>query len=235
LPVTHSGHPPLFQSIGYDPELEASAFRQLAGGDVAGCRRALAALVEGLDLGALEGRGRLVEQLLVDILQKVNRRVHRGPDAQSTYQATRVGLIEEFAGCDGAEVARERFRGALAGLMQPLERRARPPHPLVEQSKTYIESNYHRRVSLSAVAERMNVSANYLSRVFRREAGMTLTAYIQRVRLEHARLLLADGGQSISEIAYRVGYRNYRDFYRNFVKYENASPRQVRRRLSRAG
>ena len=64
---------------------------------------------------------------------------------------------------------------------------------------------------------------------------MTLTSYIQRVRINHARRLLAEGGESISEIAYRVGYRNYRDFYRNFVKHENASPRAVRERLSRAG
>ena len=54
------------------------------------------------------------------------------------------------------------------------------------------------------------------------------------MRLDHARLLLAIGGRSISEIAYLVGYQNYRDFYRNFVKYERASPRQARRKLSGA-
>jgi AraC-like DNA-binding protein len=46
-------------------------------------------------------------------------------------------------------------------------------------------------------------------------------------------LLLAVGGRSISEIAYLVGYQNYRDFYRNFVKYERASPRQARRSIHR--
>ena len=64
---------------------------------------------------------------------------------------------------------------------------------------------------------------------------MTLTAYIQRVRLRHAKQLLAEGGRSISEIAYLVGYQNYRDFYRNFVKYKNASPRQIQRRLTPSG
>ena len=79
----------------------------------------------------------------------------------------------------------------------------------------------------------LHVSPNYLSRVFRREAGVTLTAQIHHARLEHARLLLAAGDRSISEIAYLVGYQNYRDFYRNFVKYERASPRQARRSMSR--
>ena len=45
--------------------------------------------------------------------------------------------------------------------------------------------------------------------------------------------LLARGGHRISEIAYLVGYQNYRDFYRNFVKYEKASPREVQRQLRR--
>ena len=38
---------------------------------------------------------------------------------------------------------------------------------------------------------------------------------------------------SIAEIAYKVGYQNYRDFYRNFVKFEGASPRSTKARLRR--
>ena len=45
-------------------------------------------------------------------------------------------------------------------------------------------------------------------------------------------LLLCHGETRLSEIAYRVGYQNYRDFYRNFVKYESSAPRAVRRRLA---
>jgi AraC-like DNA-binding protein len=62
---------------------------------------------------------------------------------------------------------------------------------------------------------------------------VNLTSYLHRVRLEHAMLLLASGERSISEIAYLVGYQNYRDFYRNFVKRKSASPRQVQRELGR--
>jgi AraC-like DNA-binding protein len=44
--------------------------------------------------------------------------------------------------------------------------------------------------------------------------------------------LLEFGRYSLSEIAYRVGYQNYRDFYRNFVKHVGSSPRDVRRRIT---
>jgi AraC-like DNA-binding protein len=119
----------------------------------------------------------------------------------------------------------------LKRILTAVEGGQRALHPLVERAKSVIDANYHRRISLSLIADRLHVSSNYLSRMFRRELGIPLTNYVHRVRLEHALLLLAEGGPSISEIAYRVGYQNYRDFYRNFVKYEKRSPRQARRRL----
>ena len=107
--------------------------------------------------------------------------------------------------------------------------------PLAERPRAFIDGNYHRRVSLSEVAESLAVSPSYLSRVFRRETGMTLTAYVQRARIDRSLVLLAQGVKNLSEIAYQVGYQNYRDFYRNFVKQENEPPRKVRARLRRRG
>jgi AraC family transcriptional regulator of adaptative response / methylphosphotriester-DNA alkyltransferase methyltransferase len=118
-------------------------------------------------------------------------------------------------------------------LLAPLHASRTSRHPLTDRACAYIDENYHRRISLSQVAERLAVSPSYLSRVFRRETGVTLTTYVQRARIDRSLVLLAQGAKNISEIAYQVGYQNYRDFYRNFVKCERASPRQVRSRLGR--
>jgi AraC-like DNA-binding protein len=224
--------PELYRRILYDTELEVQAFRCLAELDAAGCRRCLGTLVDQLDLSRTDGDARQVVQLLADILQRLNRRLHRGPGEEAVYQSNRVALIEEFARCEGPEAARRGFLGALNRLLSVLESNRRPPHPQVERAKRFIEEGYWRRTSLSSVAGALHISANYLSRLFRRETGLTLTAYVHQVRLERAMLLLADGSDSISEIAYRVGYQNYRDFYRNFVKYENTSPREFRQRFA---
>lgn len=223
--------PDLYQRILYDTDLEARGFRCLAELDAAGCRRCLATLVDQLDLSRADGDARRTVQLLVDILQRLNRRLHRGPGEEAVYQSNRVALIEEFALCDDPHAARRRFLGALNRLLSVLESNRRPPHPQVERAKRFIEESYWRRISLSSVAGALHISPNYLSRLFRRETGITLTAYVHQVRLERAMLMLAEGANSISEIAYRVGYQNYRDFYRNFVKYENVSPRQFRQRF----
>ena len=225
--------PQLFASLRFDTALESLAFRQLASLDVEGCRTTFGQLVDQLDATAPGVSAREVIGLLLDILQRVNRRLHRPPDGEIAGQDNRAALLTQFAGVETAEQARQLFLPALTRLLAVF-RAGASSHPLVEQAQNYIEENYQRRLSLSGIARPLNVSPNYLSRIFRRETGRTLTAHIHQVRLEHARLLLAAGGRSISEIAYMVGYQNYRDFYRNFVKYERASPRQARRSMNRA-
>ncbi len=229
--------PGLYRRIRYDSGLEAAAFARLAELDLEGCRAAFGKLVDQLDFSSLGPRQREVVLLLLGVLLQVNSRVQRVTTDGPGHHASRVALIERFAGYHDPEDARQGFIPALNRMLSPLRSIAHHgQHPsVVARALGYIEENYSRRISLSSVAAQLHVSANYLSRLFHQETGTTLTAWIHRLRLEHARLLLAAGERSISEIAYLVGYQNYRDFYRNFVKYEKASPRQARRKLSGKG
>lgn len=222
---------PLYERIGYRSDLEVAAFAALAQGDVTGSRRVFERLIEALRLEGCDGSSRQIVDLLLDVLQKVNRRVHAARDDEAGYQAQRLALIEGFGAIDDPETARGHFLPALHGILDKLEQPSAAPHAMVRRAVAFINDNYQRRISLSAVARHLHVSPNYLSRVFRRETEMTLTAYVQRVRLAHATNLMRDGGRSISEIAYRVGYQNYRDFYRNFVKYQKEAPRRALQRL----
>jgi YesN/AraC family two-component response regulator len=230
-PASAEGAEWLYKRIGFDAGLEAAAFRRLADLDLDACRAVFRSLVDKLDF-SLVGRHREAVLLLMDILLKVSRRIHRPTSDDATYHAHRVALLEQFAAYEDGEEARRAFLPALDRLLASLSPQGRSSHPLVQRARAVIDQSYSRRTSLSSVAARLHVSANYLSRIFRREMGMTLTAYVHRVRLEHARMLLAEAERSISEIAYVVGYQNYRDFYRNFVRYENASPRTVQRKLA---
>lgn len=225
--------PELYRRIGYDVEVEAEALECLSRLDRAGCLRALTRLAEGLDLSAAAGREGPVAHLLLDVLQRVNRRLPHRADEGNACEANRLALIHEFARCRSADGARRRFIAALGKLLGGEAATGSRSRALVDQAVRYIEQNYAKRISLSSIARHLHVSSGYLSRLFRRHTGTTVTALLHRVRQRNARALLADDRRSLSEIAYRVGYRNYRDFYRNFVKRERASPRQVRRRLSR--
>lgn len=217
----------LFERIGFDPVLEALAYRKLSELDTEGCRAALADLAAKLDFAE---RGREGALLLLDILLEVARRVHPPRSAAADYQERRQALVSQFAAYDDPEAARRAFLPALGNLLGGLRPQALGVRALVERAQAYIEEHYQDRLSLSRVSRELHVSANYLSRLFRKVTGTTLTAYIHRLRIEHARLLLAAGDRTISEVAYLVGYQTYRDFHRNFVKHEQASPKQVQRR-----
>ena len=221
---------PLLPRLGFDLALEADGFRLLGEMDLDGCREAFARLVGRLDLTGLGPRRREAVLLLLDILQKIEGRVHRDAADREAYAAARSDLLREFAALEDPEAARVVFLASLGRLLLPLRHPSPTARSLVLRARALIDQHYRERVSLSCVAGKLNVSPNHLSRAFRQQTGMTLTEFVHQTRLEHARLLLAEGGRTICEIAYLVGYQNYRDFYRNFTKHERASPREVRRR-----
>jgi AraC-like DNA-binding protein len=231
--------------LGYDERLESEAFERIDALDFAGCREALSRLVRGLDLSAVTDSGdrRILVLALHDLVQRVDQavtapRIVMPPEGGTgTRPATRQRwrLHDRFAPVDEPQDAVREFDAALRDVLGPFENGDTALMPLVGRARAFIRENFHVKISLSSVADRMHVSSNYLSRQFRRETGMTLTSYIHRVRLRQARRLLAQGGRSISEIAYLIGYQNYRDFYRNFVKYEHATPSEVMRDLSARG
>ena len=230
--IPSSEVPGLYRRIGFDAELEQRAFRALGNLDLAGCRSALERLIDGLSLDSAGPTDSETTLLLLDVLQEVNRRLCRPSSNRRSYRANRVRLIRQFAEVGNPEEARRAFMPSLNQLLATVQPGKPTHHHLVHSAQSFIDESYARRISLSSVASHLHVSGNYLSRVFKRETGTTLTSYIHGVRLEHALVLLANGGRSISEIAYLVGYQNYRDFYRNFVKYKKASPRQFQRRLA---
>ena len=83
-------------------------------------------------------------------------------------------------------------------------------------------------LSLKANAEALNVNASYLSALFKRETGSTLTDYVNRKRVEHAVYLLASTDLPISAVAQRCGIQDDNYFTKIFKKYVSVSPKQYR-------
>ena len=99
--------PAMFARLRFDTALEAEAFRQLASLHVDTSRASFVRLVSQLDLPAPGVPDREIVGLLTDVLQRVNRRLHRPPDGDEACQANRASLARQFAAIDSAERARE--------------------------------------------------------------------------------------------------------------------------------
>lgn len=87
-------------------------------------------------------------------------------------------------------------------------------------------------LSLESLSESLNVNSSYLSRVFRKETGMTLTDYINRYRVDVAMDLLRNSAQMVYQIAEETGYSNVEYFNRIFKKVVGCTPLSYRTSIS---
>lgn len=105
--------------------------------------------------------------------------------------------------------------------------------PLVQKVLARVDFDLAADLSLKANAEVLNVNASYLSSLFKRETGTTLTDYVNRKRVEHAIFLLNTTVLSISAVGQRCGIQDDNYFTKIFKKYTNKTPKQYRQESNR--
>ena len=117
-------------------------------------------------------------------------------------------------------------RDALSRTPQPI----RSCSPAVQRAMEYVEAHYAEPdLSIAEIAESVNLSANYLTSLFREEAGMKLKAFVTEVRMQKARQLLLSSLDPVSEIAARVGFSSGQYFSQAFQKHSGLTPKEYRR------
>ncbi len=101
---------------------------------------------------------------------------------------------------------------------------------VIKDVKLYIEDNYSREdFSFQDSAGHVNLSVPHLSRLFRREMGVTFIDYLTSVRIRKAIELLHSSEIKIYEIAELTGYANQHYFSNVFKKNLGVSPAEYRR------
>ncbi len=81
---------------------------------------------------------------------------------------------------------------------------------------------------LNSISNRLEVSNSYISRVFKEKCGLGVMEYLNLVRIEHAKAIIAQGDMSIKDIASKVGFSSDVSFIRVFKKYERITPGKYR-------
>lgn len=91
----------------------------------------------------------------------------------------------------------------------------------------YLEA-HHGKVTRSELGEILHYNGDYLNRVVKRRAGMTISQLGQSICLRDAKRLLADTDMSISAVINELGFTNRTYFYRMFTNAVGISPQGFR-------
>lgn len=128
----------------------------------------------------------------------------------------------------GSEELGKVAQGAFDALLEILQENARPHNRSVEAMCGYVQSHLGGSFSLQDVAESVELSPYYASRIFKEDQGVTIMEYATKLRMDEAKLLLTNPRYRIDEIAAKVGYGDSSYFARVFKKHEGMSPRDYR-------
>ncbi|MDD3403579.1 MAG: AraC family transcriptional regulator [Hespellia sp.] len=101
----------------------------------------------------------------------------------------------------------------------------------IQKAISHISFNLTGDLSLSAIAEMLSLNSSYLSTLFKKETGMTLTYYANKKRVEHAIFLLNTTDLPIQDIAALCGIPDLNYFTKTFKKYQNMTPSEYKEML----
>jgi len=144
-------------------------------------------------------------------------------DATSSSFATR---IESTPSVDAlGSLMLEMVRSYCRLVNKQSTRRYSPP---VQKAIVIIDFDLSADLSLRQLAEMQNISSSYLSSLFKKETGKTITEYVNEKRINLAAQLLANTKLQIQTVAIHCGIPDSNYFSKMFKKYTGSTPKEYR-------
>lgn len=98
----------------------------------------------------------------------------------------------------------------------------------INACKDYIYSHIKERITIEDLSDELGVSASYLSRLFKKETGDSVSAYIRRQKIEKAKNLLRYSDYAIIDIANRLSFSSQSHFIQQFREIAGVTPKKYR-------
>ena len=96
----------------------------------------------------------------------------------------------------------------------------------LKRALNYIALNFDQDITLASVANEVHLSESYFSSQFKKFCGTSFTEYLNAVRIDESKRLLASGELNVTEVAARVGFASQSYFSKVFHRVAGMSPRQ---------
>ncbi len=160
------------------------------------------------------------------ILRKTLEKEHVHPISNYYMEEQFMSEIER---CTTTSEIRALQRKMISSYCKMVREKKYQEYPqIISKMLTYIDANPCADLKLKNFAKMLNFNANYLSELFSKEIGMTLTEYVHLRRLQKAKQLLEHTDLKMEFIAKQCGFSNSHYFIRIFKKYTGITPKQYR-------
>lgn len=146
-------------------------------------------------------------------------------------------LIEKYAGRDIAVFCSKAFqididRNSQSQFMMFKGQKDHEDEP-IRKAQEFIETNFDDKISVDQLASMFALGRRNLERRFKKATANTVVEYIQRVKIEAAKMSLESSRENVNEVMYKVGYTDTKAFRTTFKKITGLSPVQYRNKYNR--
>ena len=116
----------------------------------------------------------------------------------------------------------------LGGKQEKEKDSGKIPNLFVQKAADYIKLNYSEKISIKEIADQLYLSPNYLSELFKKHTGKTISEYLTEYRLEKACQLLDHAESRVGDVSGMVGIHDGRYFSNMFKKKYGMTPTEYR-------
>lgn len=145
-------------------------------------------------------------------------------------------LIEKYAGRDVAVFMSKAFQ-------IDIERRSQSPFVIfngqkehddeqIKLAQEFIEQHLQDKITVDQLADMLALSRRNLERRFKKATANSITEYMQRVKIEAAKMSLERTRENVTEVMYNVGYSDAKAFRTTFKRITGLSPLQYRSKFN---
>lgn len=146
-------------------------------------------------------------------------------------------LVEKYAGRDVAVFMSKAFQ-------IDIERRSQSPFVIfngqkdhedeaIKKAQEIIEKGVADRITVDQLADTLALSRRNLERRFKKATANSIVEYIQRVKIEAAKMSLESSRENVTEVMYNVGYTDPKAFRTTFKRITGLSPVQYRSKYNK--
>jgi transcriptional regulator GlxA family with amidase domain len=103
----------------------------------------------------------------------------------------------------------------------------------IKKAQEFIEKNYHDKLSVEQLTNMFALSRRNFERRFKKATCNTVMEYIQRVKIEAAKMSFESTRENVNEVMYSVGYTDTKAFRTTFKKITGISPIEYRNKYNK--